>query len=186
VTVAPHKGNILPPKTLAGDLLHFASRSLHATGINTVFALTLLSVPAMAQDSLLAEYWANSGSLPPEYAWDVTVTVSSEGLLVLKHCKGYETEGPACKTRKATVSPATLAAITAAAEAAGLAESPARQVEDVPVGGSAAGGAVWLDGTRYLLPAWPVEEDAARVGSVLAAVAAAIPARLQNRFLKGN
>lgn len=93
-----------------------------------------------AEDAPLAEYWANSGSLPPEYAWDVTITISAAGNLVLKHCTGYETEGPACKTRKATVSAADLAAIIAAAKAAELAEKPARQTEDIPVGGGSDGG----------------------------------------------
>lgn len=139
-----------------------------------------------AEDAPLAEYWANSGSLPPEYAWDVTITISAAGNLVLKHCTGYETEGPACKTRKATVSAADLAAIIAAAKAAELAEKPARQTEDIPVGGGSDGGAVWLDGQKLTLHAFPVPEDGERTRLVLNAITAAIPQRLRNRFLTGN
>ncbi|PTE15398.1 hypothetical protein [Pseudogemmobacter blasticus] len=149
--------------------------------------LTLLSVPlaGQAEDApVLATYWANSGSLPPEYAWDVSVTILADGHLTLKHCKGYETEGPACKTRKATVGADALAGIRAAVTEQGLDRKPARKEEDIPVGGGASGGAVYLDGQKINLPAFPAKADIPRVNAVLTAITAAIPQRLRNRFLK--
>lgn len=146
--------------------------------------LIALSAPLHAQE--LATYWANSGSLPPEYAWDVTVTIQADGQLVLKHCKGYETEGPACKTRKAKVAPAQLDAIRTAAAEADLLATPARQTEDIPVGGGSSGGSVTINGEKRDLPAWPIEADAERVGNVLSFIYAAIPARLATKFIEGN
>lgn len=145
-----------------------------------VLALTL---PAQAQDAaILAEYWTDSGSLPPEYAWDTTVTIREDGTLTLKHCKGYETEGPACKTRRAKVAEDALAAIWKAATDSGLAKKPARETDTPIVGGGLTGGRVILDGAEIKLISQPIEADAARVGPVLQAIAAAIPARF-NRFL---
>lgn len=145
----------------------------------------LLSLPLPASAQGLATYWANSGSLPPEHAWNVNVTIAADGTLVLKHCTGYETEGPACKTRKAKVDAAQLDAIRAAVAEADLVATPARQAEDVPPGGGSAGGSVILDGETVVLPAWPVAQDAERVAAVLNAITAAIPARL-GRFMSGN
>jgi hypothetical protein len=144
-----------------------------------------MPLPAAAQD-MLAEYWTNSGSLPPEYAWDVTVTIATDGALVLKHCTGYATEGPGCKTRKAKVSDADLQSIRDVALASGLAETPARKATDVPVGGGSSGGKVWLDGVEIPLPAFPATEDADRVASVRGAIRAAIPDRLVKKFIEGN
>ena len=74
--------------------------------INTALA-ALTATAAIGQDApVLAEYRTDSGSLPPEYAWETSVTILEDRQLTLKHCKGYETDGPACKTRKATVSAA--------------------------------------------------------------------------------
>lgn len=145
-----------------------------------LFALTF---PAQAQDAaILAEYWTNSGSLPPEYAWDTTVTIGEDGSLTLKHCKGYETEGPACKTRRAKVTADVLAAIRAAATDSGLAQNPARETDTPMVGGGLTGGRVFLDGAEIKLVSQPIEADAGRIGPVLQAIAAAIPQRF-NRFL---
>jgi hypothetical protein len=152
------------------------------------FALLLaaLPLPAVAQSAeVFATYWANSGSLPPEYAWDVDVTITSDGQLVLKRCKGYETEGPACKTRKAKVDAAKVEAIRAAVTAADIVANPPRSVEDTPVGGGSSGGTIVADGQTYILPAWPVAEDAERVSTVQNAITAAIPARFA-RFLTGQ
>ena len=147
-------------------------------------ALLLLTAPAaMAQDSpVLAEYWTDSGSLPPEYAWETTVTILDDGALTLKHCKGYETEGPACKTRRATVPEDALAAIRTAAAESGLANKPAREAEFPMVGGGLTGGLVYVDGQKVKLLSQPAEADADRVGKVLAAIAAAIPPRF-DRFV---
>lgn len=153
--------------------------------LRLAFAFLLaLPVPASAQQ--FASYWANSGSLPPEYAWEVGVTISEDGQLVLKHCTGYETEGPACKTRRAKVSAAAMEAIRAAAIEAQLFGFPVRGTEDVPVGGGSRGGSVAQDGQVVSLPAWPVADDAERVGKVLDAIYAAIPTRLSTRFIDGN
>lgn len=49
------------------------------------------------------------------------------------------------------------------------------------VGGGLTSGAVYIDGKKIVLLSQPVEEDAARVGKVLSAIAAAIPQRF-DRF----
>jgi hypothetical protein len=148
-----------------------------------ILALALIPVTAWAEDApILAEYYTDAGSLPPEYAWQTEVTIHTDGRLVLQRCTGYETEGPACKSRKAKVDPAALDAIRAAATASGLADSPAKPSEYPMVGGSVTGGVVYLDGAKIQLISDPEEADAPRVAGVLNAVRAAIPARL-NRFL---
>lgn len=145
--------------------------------------LMLLAPAALAEDApVLAEYHADSGSLPPEYAWEASVIIHENGTLFLKRCTGYETEGPACKTRRAKVGEAALEAIRAAAVASNLREEPAHPSEDLAVGGGAVYGAVWLDGTKIDLPSQAREQDAGRVAGVLSAIRAAIPARL-HRFL---
>ena len=147
-----------------------------------VFVL-LTATAAVAQDAaVLAEYRTDSGSLPPEYAWETSVTILEDGQLTLKHCKGYETEGPACKTRRATVSEAALAALMAAARDSDLVANPAHEAEYPMVGGSATSGVVYLDGGKIALPSQPAEADAERVGKVLAALAATIPPRF-DRFI---
>ncbi|WP_374391298.1 hypothetical protein [Tabrizicola sp.] len=144
--------------------------------------LLLTATAAIAQDApVLAEYATDSGSLPPEYAWETSVTILADGRLTLKHCKGYETEGPACKTRRAKVSDEALAAILAAARDSDLAAHPAQQAEYPMVGGGSVSGAVYLDGAKITLLSQPAEADAARVGKVLQAIAAAIPPRF-DRF----
>lgn len=144
-------------------------------------ALLLSLGPAQAQDApVLAEYWTNNGSLPPEYAWQTTVTIREDGELTLKHCKGYETDR--CKTRRATAPPEALAAIRTAATASGLADKPARDTEMPIVGGGLTGGVVYLEGRKVILLEQPAEPDVPRVDMVLDAIAAAIPARF-DRFL---
>ena len=140
-----------------------------------------LSVQADELPAVLADYWTNSGSLPPEYAWETSVLIREDGQLELKHCKGYETEGPACKLRKAKVSEAALDAIRDAATESGLIEKPAREAEFPMVGGGLTWGRVNLAGGTVELPSQPAEADVARVGKVLQAIAAAIPPRF-NRF----
>lgn len=142
---------------------------------------------AVAEEAApLAEYWASSGSLPPEYAWSVDVSIAADGALTLKHCKGYETEGPACRIRRAQVDQDRRDAILAAVRDSGLDRTPAAEMTDIPVGGGSDGGAVWLDGQKVVLPAFPAETDAGRVRAVLSAITAAIPQRLKTRFLDGN
>lgn len=153
-----------------------------------LLAVTFAAQPlaALAEDApVLAEYWTDSGSLPPEYAWETSVTILRDGKLTLKHCRGYETEGPACKTRRAKVAQATLEAIRDAAQSSGLAQKPARQSEDIMIGGGSTGGVVYLDGQKIDLLPQPTAEDAERVGSVLKAIGAAIPSRFDH-FLTGD
>ena len=149
--------------------------------------VALAALPAHAEDAapVLAEYWTDSGSLPPEFAWETDVTILEDGTLTLKHCKGYETEGPACKTRRAKVSSNALAAIRTAAKDSGLAEKPARETDLPIVGGGLTGGLVHVDGQQVKLLSQPAEVDVARVGLVLTAIAAAIPARF-DRFLDAD
>ena len=78
------------------------------------------------------------------------------------------------------------AAILAAARDSGLDHKPAAKMTDIPVGGGSEGGAVWLDGRKVVLPAFPAEADAGRVRAVLSAITAAIPQRLKTSFLDGN
>ncbi len=145
--------------------------------------LLALALPAQADElaPVLADYWTNSGSLPPEYAWETSVQIREDGQLELKHCKGYETEGPACKLRRAKVPEAALDAIRAAATESGLVEKPARETDTPMVGGGLTGGRVNLASGTVELPAQPADADVERVGLVLRAIAAAIPPRF-NRF----
>ncbi len=149
-----------------------------------VIALCLFPLPALAQDApVLAIYYADSGSLPPEIAWETNVTIYEDGRLTLRRCTGYETEGPACKDRKAKVPPAALDAIRKAALASGLADTPATQTDDPQVGGGVTGGAVYVEGVKLSLPSEPISADAPRVAEVLRAVQAAIPQRFDRFFL---
>lgn len=151
----------------------------------TVLALSLLASPLSAAE-VLAEYWASSGSLPPEYAWDVTVTIHTDGQVILTHCKGYATEPPGCKTRKGKADATRLDAIRAAVVEADLLANPARASDEITVGGGSSGGKVTIDGEERSLPSFPVIEDANRVGLVLQAIYAAIPTRLSKKFIEGN
>lgn len=146
------------------------------------WAALLAVAPLAAQaQALVAEYWANSGSLPPEFAWDVSVTFRDDGSVTLRHCKGYATEGPGCTLRSGKVSVDVLNTIRDAADAAGLAKNPPQRAPDdqIPIGGGAAGGAVWWQGERIVLPDYPALTDAGRVAAVLAVIRDAVPDRLE-------
>ena len=146
--------------------------------------LLALALPAQSDElaPVLADYWTDSGSLPPEYAWETSVLIREDGRLELKHCKGYETEGPACKLRTAKVPEAALQAIRAAATESGLVEKHARETDTPMVGGGLTSGRVNLAGGTVYLPSQPAEADAARVAKVLQEIAAAIPPRF-DRFV---
>jgi hypothetical protein len=138
----------------------------------------LMAIPAAAQDAMpLATYWENSGTLPPEFAWDLSVTILADGSLSLTYCRGYQTEGPACAVGRAHLTNGDVEAILTAARASGLAGRPAESLSDseVPVGGGSRGGSVTLDGTAIGLPAFPREPDATRVAALLDAIAATVP-----------
>lgn len=153
-----------------------------------LLALTLAALPfaALAEDSpVVATYGTHNGSLPPEYAWDNYVVIHANGKMEVRHCKGYETDGPGCKTRRGKATPDAIEAIRAAALASGLAEKPAAESEDLMVGGGGAWGSVFLDGQEIKLMSEPAEADASRVNAVLSAVAAAIPDKF-DRFMQPN
>jgi hypothetical protein len=156
--------------------------------VRTAVVALLLSLAPARADDLLATYWASSGSLPPEYAWAVDVTITTSGKVTLKHCRGYETEGPACTTRTGKAGAARLNAIRQAVADSGLLERPAREAppEEIPIGGGSSGGSVVIDGQTVRLMAFPRADDAGRVAGVLAAIHAAIPSRLVRRYIEGN
>ena len=155
--------------------------------LKSLALLLALTLPAQADElaPVLADYFTNSGSLPPEYAWETSILIREDGQLELKHCKGYETEGPACKLRRANVSEAALDAIRAAATESKLLEKPARETDTPMVGGGLTWGRVNLARGTVELPSQPAEADVDRVGKVLQAIAAAIPTRF-NRFLDAD
>ena len=134
--------------------------------------LLALTLPAQADElaPVLADYWTNNGSLPPEYAWETGILIREDGQLELKHCKGYETEGPACKLRRAKVSEAALDAIRTAAIDSGLIEKPAVETDTPMVGGGLTWGRVNLAEGTVELPSQPADADVERVGKVLAAI----------------
>jgi hypothetical protein len=148
-------------------------------------ALTLaLASPAWGQD-VLATYHTDNCCLPPEYAMEVNVTIRQDGALTLVRCDSYTNEGEGCQTRHARLTEGAVQAIRAAALASGLAKDPATPAPDdqIPIGGGSTSGLVVLDGVDIPLLAFPVAEDAERVGAVLTAIRTAIPARL-NRYLE--
>lgn len=142
------------------------------------FALTLaLAFPAEAEaPPVLAVWHANSGSLPPEFAWSTQVTILADGGLTLTHCRGYETEPPGCETREGQATEAALAKILQAVSESGVVTTPPRKLDDPPVGGGATWAFVTVDGQTVELMDFPIEKDRARVRLVLDAIAAAIPA----------
>lgn len=150
-----------------------------------LLALTLAAIPlaALAEESpIVATYGTHNGSLPPEYAWDNHVVIHADGKIEVRHCTGYETEGPSCKSRRGKVAPEALETIRAAALASGLLEKPAAEAEDLMVGGGGTWGSVFLDGKEIKLMSEPAEADANRVGDVLRAIAKTIPDRF-DRFM---
>ena len=146
-----------------------------------VASLACLPLMAMAEESsVFVTYGTNNGSLPPEYAWDNEVTIFESGKLEIRHCKGYATEGPDCRTRKGKVTAEAMQAIRDAAIVSDLAAKPAKPAEYPMVGGGGAWGTVSFDDQKYELIWDPSEADANRVGEVLRAIQAAIPARFEN------
>jgi hypothetical protein len=141
--------------------------------------LSLLPLAALAEeDPILAKYWTNSGSLPPQYAWHISVTIYADGMVEQTYCQGYETTGDACKLATGQVDPAALQAITEAAGASGLLTAPAKVAENVMVGGGQTWGVVYLGSDAVDLPSQVAKADEARVATVLRAIAAAVPSGL--------
>ncbi len=137
-----------------------------------------LVLPAQAEDALLATLDARSGTVAPPYAWSVSISIAADGLVTAKRCKGYETEGPACKSATAPTTPEMLEAIRIAAKASGLAANPAKPLDPPMVGGGTISGTVILDGKAIEMIAQPVPEDAERVNTLIDIVGAAVPREL--------
>ena len=138
--------------------------------------LVALAGAGQADDAPLAGVHSNNGSVPPPYHEHMRVTVAQDGTVTLRACQGYG-EGD-CITRRGSAAPAALEAIRAAAIASGLAERPAADDPMPPVGGGSMGGHVLLEAQRIDLPAFPAAADRDRVGAVLSAIMAAVPAEM--------
>jgi hypothetical protein len=143
--------------------------------LKSLVLLLALGGPALADDGLLATLDARSGTVAPPYAWSVAITIAADGLVTVKRCTGYETEGPACKTGTAQTTPEALAAIRTAAKASSLATHPAKPLDPPMVGGGSISGTVILDGTPIEMIAQPVPEDTERVTTLIDVVGAAVP-----------
>lgn len=141
-------------------------------------AFLLMPVTAMAESDILATLTANSGSLPPPYAWNVEVTVRTDGRVTVTRCTGYETEGAACKTGEGAAVAGSVEAIRQAAEASDLADRPATAIDPPMVGGAWTSGTVRLGESSIALIAQPIPADEDRVSTVLAVIGAAIPEAL--------
>lgn len=140
------------------------------------FALILaMTLPAWAEDAPLATLEARSGTVAPPYAWSVLITIAADGLVTAKRCKGYDTDGIACRTGTAKATPEALEAIRAAAKSSGLAAHPAKPVDPPMVGGGSISGTVLLDGQSIELIAQPVPDDAERVTTLIDVIGAAVP-----------
>jgi hypothetical protein len=140
--------------------------------------LLTLSTSARAEDLVIAQLWANSGSLPPPYAWNVEVTVTAEGWVTVTRCTGYKTEGPACRNGEGAAIPGVVDAILRAAEASDLANRPATALDPPMVGGGWTSGTVMLGDRTIDLIAQPIAADEPRVATVLEVIGAAIPEAL--------
>jgi hypothetical protein len=133
-------------------------------------AFCLAASPLLAQDTAEFAYWGeNSGSLPPEYAWDYTVTFTADRKAEVRYCKGYATTAPGCATTKFRLSKRKFAALQTALAPleADLAANPAKDDPNPPVGGGSVYGKLSMNGHEVSLHAFPMAEDAARVGAVL-------------------
>jgi len=132
--------------------------------------LALLSAPAVAQDRDAFAVWGeSSGSLPPEYAWDYTVSFFPDRHGEVTYCKGYSDAPPGCATTRFRLTRPDFAALQTALAPleADLAAKPAAEAVDIPVGGGSVGGRLQMNGRDLRLPAFPAEADAARVDAVI-------------------
>lgn len=143
-------------------------------------ALALAPLAAQAQESpVFVTYGYSTGSLPPEYTYSNDVTILEDGKITVTHCKGYDTEGPGCRTRKGKVTEEAMQAIRDAAIASDLAAKPAKEPEYPTVGSDGSWGSVFVDGQEYVLLWETHADDANRTGEVKRAIDAAIPKRFR-------
>jgi len=136
-----------------------------------VILALLAPAPVMAEEaSPFAGWGESSGSLPPEYAWEYSVTFREDRSVTVEYCKGNANEAPGCATVSRRLSKAQFAELHAALDplAAPMAENPPQPDPDPPIGGGAAWGWVNVAGEDIRLPAFPVDQDQARVKAVLA------------------
>lgn len=136
-----------------------------------VILALLAPAPVMAEEaSPFAGWGESSGSLPPEYAWEYSVTFREDRSVTVEYCKGYANEAPGCATVSRRLSKAQFAELQAALDplAAPMSENPPQPDPDPPIGGGAAWGWVNVAGEDIRLPAFPVDQDQARVKAILA------------------
>lgn len=136
-----------------------------------MLALLAPAAPALAEEaSPFAGWGESSGSLPPEYAWEYSVTFREDRSVTVEYCKGYANEAPGCATISRRLSKSQLAALHEALDplAAPMAENPPQPDPDPPIGGGAAWAWVNVAGEDIRLPAFAIDQDQARVKAVLA------------------
>ena len=146
-------------------------------------ALTLAATPLTAQTPPVIASWSeNSGSLPPEYAWDYRVEFLAGGVVQATYCKGYADEAPGCATVTRKFPLAAQQAMGDAIEpyAEDLLDNPPQSAADdeIPIGGESVSGRILLDGTYVSLFSFPRAEDAERVQAVLKILQDSPPANL--------
>jgi hypothetical protein len=137
-----------------------------------ILALGLAATPLMAQTPTVVAAWGeNSGSLPPEYAWDYQVEFLSDGTVQATYCKGYADEAPGCATvtRKLPVAAQKTMGDAIEPYAEELLDNPPKSVGDdeIPIGGGSIAGRILLDDTYVVLERFPIAADAERVQAVL-------------------
>ncbi len=137
-----------------------------------ILALGLIATPLLAQPPVVVASWGeNSGSLPPEYAWDYRVAFLSDGTVQATYCKGYAEEAPGCATVTRKFPPSAQKAMGDAIEfyAEALLNNPPKSVsgDEIPIGGGSVAGRVLLDDTYVELERFPIPADAERVQAVL-------------------
>ncbi len=135
-----------------------------------LIAMLLFAHPVYSQDSPWFAYWGeNSGSLPPEYAWDYSVTFLENRQAEVRYCKGYSNDAPGCASAKFRLSKHKSAQLMAALTPleAELSAHPATDDPDPPIGGSAIYGKLTMNGNSVPLHAFSIGDSAARVAEVL-------------------
>ena len=151
--------------------------------------LATIGGAAIAETPAVIAVWSeNSGSLPPEYAWEYRVEMLTGGTVQATYCKGYATEGPGCATVKRKFSAAAQKAMEDAIEplAQDLLDNPPQQAGDdeIPIGGGSTSGRLMLGETPVILYAFPRAADVSRVQEVLKILQASTPTGLVEKAKK--
>ncbi len=145
--------------------------------------LAVTGFAVWAEEPVVVAAWGgNSGSLPPEYAWDYRVEFLAGGVVQATYCKGYANEAPGCATVTRKFPLAAQQAMGDAIEpyAEDLLDNPPQSAADdeIPIGGESVSGRILLDGTYVSLFSFPRAEDAERVQAVLKILQDSTPANL--------